>query len=318
MSRTDLIERIGVAMAILMILWPVFVVAVLAYEGFFSVMPISLPSLQGVRSSISSLGILAGVMGGLLALVDWLTPESRKRVIKERLIDVWAWLGDQKAGRFTSVLRLPWAQRLLIALTFLFCAGGIVSYFESRLNLADSLHPWSDPHQAKVFMIEVGINCAALAFSFWLFGRKALPKISAWMVPGYRLGSYFRRLLGVFGITSLLASLSAVAMVWLSSEFMSPHAAASHSIYLALGNETVYLAVHALFAFVCSPLLAAGLMLEMVLFFSLLWVCLVWIAIGIFRCLQLFLERVVSGNPGPVLAISSLLITVSGLVKSMK
>jgi hypothetical protein len=56
-------------------------------------------------------------------------------------------------------------------------------------------------------------------------------------------------------------------------------------------------------------------MIQTLVFCSLYWIILVWAVILILRSLQFFIERVVSGNQGPVLAASALLAAISSAIK---
>jgi hypothetical protein len=93
------------------------------------------------------------------------------------------------------------------------------------------------------------------------------------------------------------------------------HAPTAEAIATAFRGKGVVIFLHALTAGIVAPILAGTLMIQTLVFCSVYWIILVWAVIVILRGFQFFIERVASGNQGPVLAASALLAAISSAVK---
>lgn len=268
---------------------------------------------------MTGMTIWTGVSIGVLKVVDWLLTAAQKRKLSSFAETAWLWLSDQRAGRFTSLVRSPRVQRAfsifthvsMLAITLAFLAR---VFWGVRIDAQFQLgHP-------RVYLFQVWIDAVALAVSALFLSWWVHPRIALWIASAPSLPRYFGRALKAFGLC-ILAAITLVVLQYPITGFSSPafRYDTLDEIRFAyeqmLGGQPGVVAVHALTALVSAPVVAEWMLVQTILFLSLYWIIAVWLMILLFRFLQFILIRIVDSKDGPVLALSGVLVGVGAVAK---
>ncbi len=316
-----MVERLGTGCAVLLLIWILFAAGI-------SGTPWLLTHVAGsngwswayLKHVLSTAGIWAGALAGVLTITDWSVPAESKGRFKDRLVGVWVWLAQQSRGRFTRLLFHIRAQRAFAILTH-FSIGLIVLLFlGQRVGRFRGIRVILELGHPRLYPFQIWIDVSAVVLSSWWFGWHLYPRLAAWIADGQKLRTYFKRALGLYAafwfllFTVLLLQSPVLFLMMSKFDFDKPDAAAQ-AIEDALHGRAVVVVVHALTALLSAPVMAGLLMLQTVIFCSVYWLLLVWLVMIMIRSAQYFVERIVAGNQGPVLAISALLVAVSSALK---
>jgi hypothetical protein len=235
------------------------------------------------------------------------------------MVSAWVWLAEQKAGRFVAPLYKSTVQRAFAIAAHIFVAVIIISFVGSSFGHLKNptILQLGNP---RLYRFQIWVDVAAMALSSWVFGWRLYPRIAAWIACGQNLWVYFRRALGVYAIFWILVFVllllqAPILYVMFKNVNGEDPVATAKAVEIAFHGKAAVVVVHAATATMSAPVLAGLLTLQTVVFLSFYWLVLVWVAILILRVSQYFIERVIAGNQGPVLALSVLLLAISGAMK---
>jgi hypothetical protein len=260
---------------------------------------------------LASVTILTGVSGGILKGIDWLLPDSLRNRLKDSAATVWLWLSDQRAGKFTGLLRSQRTQRIFslftpVAIIAFTLAVVVQTYLHINLNVEANL----ELGYTRIYPIEVWVDVAALIISAAFLSWRWHPRLAAWIARPQSLWDYFGRALVSF-VTSF--GLLCVALIpWYIIQD------AGSSLEQRPSGPVVIVAIHTLTAFAVAPFLAEILLLYAILVLSFCWLVLVWLMILAFRVVQFILIRIEKNPKGPVLAVCGILAAIGGVAKALE
>ena len=290
--------------------------------GLFFTHPnfLRVPAWSAVKPHLTHFGIWAGTCAGVLTIIDWLTPANAKKSISNLMVSAWAWLGQQQAGKFKILLFNQRFQRVFAVLAHITIAWIVLAFLGQRLGYFKGISVSLEIGHPRLYPFQVWVDALAILISSWLFGWRVYPRIAFWIASSSTLGQYFKRALGSYGCCWLLTFFVLIMqspiffVMFAHSNFANPEAEA-RGIEIALHGRVVVTVIHAITALISAPVLAGLLMLQTVVFCSVYWLILVMLVMLVFRCVQYFIERVVAGNQGPILALSGLLVAISVVLK---
>jgi hypothetical protein len=272
---------------------------------------------HAVTGFITTVSIWTGASLGILKVVDWTLSVSQKRRIAGAAETAWLWLSDQRAGKFTSLVRSTrvqcgfalFAHFSMLCITLAFLAR---VFWGVRLNASLEIgHP-------RLYPFQVWIDAAALLVSAALVSWRIHPKIAFWIASATSLPRYFGRAAKALG----LAILALFGVLLLQIPIMIPYfrsetLADARSAYEHTFGVGGIVGAHALTAFVSAPILAEEMLIQTILFLSLYWIIIVWCLMALFRVAQFVLLRVVESKDGPVLGLSGLLVGLGAIAKAI-
>lgn len=272
-----------------------------------------------ISKLLTNVTMWTGASVGLLKVVDWLLLDGQKRRVKDFAATAWFWLSDQRAGRFTGLLRSYRAQRIFSLATHGMLVGLTLAFLVQTYFGID-LHTRFDLGYPRLYRFQVWVDVVALFFSAVLISRKWHPRIASWIAQPESLWRYFGRTLlalgGAFGAMFVMLIPQLMISSFALDGFDTPAKDVGPLLETRLGGHGGVVAIHALTAFIRAPLLAEMLMLNTILFLSFYWLVLVWIGMLVFRVVQFFCIRIAESSDGPVLAISGLLVAIGAVAKA--
>jgi hypothetical protein len=316
-DRGKLTESLGLGCAGLIALWALFGSALVLVASLDKV---QIQQISHLKAHLATIGVWAGAMGGLLAGIDWITPVLQKARLKEILVSVWVWLAEQRAGRFTTLLYKESAQRCFALLSHATLIFFLILLVGKRAGHFKGIPLHLEVGKPRIYPFQVWVDIGAVILSSWFFGWKLYPRLAAWIASVPSLFRYFLRALGTLALGVILMFFMLllelpIYLIQLSATHKEHQAPTAKAVAAAFHGQAVVIVLHALTAVITAPVLAGTLMIQYLVFCSLYWIILVWAVILILRSFQFFIERIVSGNQGPVLAASALLAAISSAIK---
>ena len=272
-----------------------------------------------ISQLLTNVTMWTGASVGLLKVGDWLLTDGQKRRVKDFAETAWFWLSDQRAGRFTGLLRSYRAQRIFSLATHGMLVGLTLAFLVQTYFGID-LHTSMNIGFPRLYRFQVWVDVVALFFSAVLISRKWHPRIASWIAQPESLPSYFGRTLlaMVVGFGAMFVILIPKLLIssFALDAFDAPAKDVGSLVETRLGGHGGVVAIHALTAFITAPLLAEMLMLNTILFLSFYWLVLVWFGMLVLRVSQFFCFRIAESTDGPVLAISGLLVAIGAVAKA--
>jgi len=275
-----------------------------------------------MQDAVAIASLWVGAMMGTLKLFDWLLPVRHKEAIRDRAFRVWFWLSEQRAGRFTNLLRhrraqfgfVMFAHGMMITITALFI---IRIYWDVPVNATLELgHP-------RLYAWQVWVDIAALFLSALVVSRWIHPRVVRWIGASPRI----RGFIGRSGLALLAGFCTMMMLVLLQMPifyigFTSPDQLSDAAMLAryerSLGGKAGVAALHALTAVLTAPIMAETLLVQAIFFLSIYWLIMVVVLMVVFRILQLVLARIVETKEGPIFGLSGLLMIIGLILTALK
>jgi len=281
-----------------------------------------------MKHFLSDIAIWTGAVLGLLKILDWLLRDPAKQWITEKAESAWIWLADQRAGKFTFLLKHKrvqigfsiFAHAIMILISFLYLARLYLGWeVDASLQLG---HPRLYPEQ-------LWIELLALIISATIISWKIHPMLTTWIANTSSLWKYFGRSISVLIVTFVLLFLLITGFgtdfgnswlgisIGMGSSDISFANEAEIAVYEdRLGGKASVIVVHAINSVCGAAVIVQMMLVQSIVFLSLYWLILVWIAMAFFRAAQFVLIRIVEHPKSPVLALSGLLVGIGAIVKA--